>query len=494
MEQTYDYLIIGSGAGGSAAAYRLASAGKRVLLLEKGRELPRDGSTLDVDQVVRQGTFKSQETWVDSRGKRIVPEEYFNLGGKTKWYGAALLRFAPHEFKADDGYQCLPWPITYEELAPFYAEAEGLLEVNHFKIEPDLAVIVDALRQRSPSWRVEPLPLGLSSEILTHPEEARHFDGFASVRGLKSDAQNMLLNRVGNLPNLTVLTGHDVQALVGDAQVPERIAAVADQDGRLFRARTVLLAAGALHSPRLLQRYVELTGLAQRLPPGARLIGRNLKLHLLTAMISFSFARKRDMLRKTALLLNREFPHSSVQPLGFDGELIGTLMPGFVPRTLANALGRRAYGFFLQTEDGSSVDNRVSAGEERGGKAPRLDFDAARLPAARHEHQRLVRALQRQLFGAGYISVVKRIGVTGTAHVCGTLVAGNNPSTSVVDANGKVHGLENLYVVDGSVLPRSSRENPALTIYAWALRVAQRLTTLEHNHENNLAQRDTIRA
>jgi choline dehydrogenase-like flavoprotein len=55
------------------------------------------------------------------------------------------------------------------------------------------------------------------------------------------------------------------------------------------------------------------------------------------------------------------------------------------------------------------------------------------------------------------------------------LVTGSNPATSVVDAEGRVHGLENLYVVDGSVLPRSSRVNPALTIFAWALRVASRI-------------------
>ena len=57
------------------------------------------------------------------------PEEHFNLGGKTKWYGAALLRFAAHEFEADAAHQCRAWPIGYEELAPFYAEAEALLDV-----------------------------------------------------------------------------------------------------------------------------------------------------------------------------------------------------------------------------------------------------------------------------------------------------------------------------------------------------------------------------
>jgi choline dehydrogenase-like flavoprotein len=61
MNKNYDYLIIGSGAGGSAAAYALAKAGKSVLLLEKGESLPKDGSTLDIQQVLREGRFKSKE-------------------------------------------------------------------------------------------------------------------------------------------------------------------------------------------------------------------------------------------------------------------------------------------------------------------------------------------------------------------------------------------------------------------------------------------------
>jgi choline dehydrogenase-like flavoprotein len=70
---------------------------------------------------------------------------------------------------------------------------------------------------------------------------------------------------------------------------------------------------------------------------------------------------------------------------------------------------------------------------------------------------------------------VKPIGLPGTAHACGTLATGTDPQASVVDPTGRVHGLENLYVVDSSVLPRSSRLNPALTVYAWALRVADGL-------------------
>jgi choline dehydrogenase-like flavoprotein len=67
---------------------------------------------------------------------------------------------------------------------------------------------------------------------------------------------------------------------------------------------------------------------------------------------------------------------------------------------------------------------------------------------------------------------MKRTPVDNTAHACGTLMVGNDPMRSVVDRNGMVQGFANLYVADGSVMSRSGRVNPALTIYAWGLRLA----------------------
>ncbi|MBK8815921.1 MAG: GMC family oxidoreductase [Methylococcaceae bacterium] len=162
----YDYIIIGSGAGGSAAAYRLTKAGKQVLLVEKGKKLPKDGSTQDFHKVINQGIFKSKEPWLDKANKPFVPEEYFNLGGKTKWYGAALLRFDPAEFDADPDYQCLAWPIEYEDLAPYYDEVEKLLGVATFPIEPDLKIISDKIAKQNSGWFSAPLPLALSKSIL----------------------------------------------------------------------------------------------------------------------------------------------------------------------------------------------------------------------------------------------------------------------------------------------------------------------------------------
>jgi choline dehydrogenase-like flavoprotein len=469
--QRYDAIVIGSGAGGAAAAYKLALGGLRVLVLEKGNHLPTDGSTLDIQRVVHQGEFLSQESWLDGHGRRIVPEEHFNVGGKTKWYGAALLRFAEHEFAPDPAHDCHGWPLGLRELAPYYEEAERLLGVRIIDNEPNLTRILARLQRQSSGWRAQPMPMGLATDIAQHVTEAAHFDGFASAADLKGEAERSLLSRLKSRGNFSLLVNAEVAALLGSQAGPATVTGVRLTDGRSFTAPHVFLAAGALHSPRLLSSYLRRTGLDHTLPAAAH-VGRNLKLHLLTAMISLSALVKTDLIRKTTLLVNERFPHSSVQPLGFDHELIATLMPRVLPLTVRRLISRRAYGFFLQTEDGSDPRNRVQD-ELVSGSLPILDYDEQRLMPSAREHRAFTRALARGLARAGMVSFTRRIGINGTAHACGSLACGLSAADSVVDGDARVHGMQGLYVVDGSVLPRSSRVNPSLTIYAWGLRAGQ---------------------
>lgn len=473
-DQNYDVIIIGSGAGGSAAAYSLVKAGKRVLMLEKGSVLPDDGSTLDVNQVFKQGHFKNQQAWVDNQHRTLIPEEYYNVGGKTKWYGAALLRFEPHEFEQDTEFDCPGWPIDYAELEPYYAQAEQLLKITHFDNEAGLQQLIDRIVAADPDWRAELLPLGLKKDILNAIQETKHFDGFASPGAYKADAQSSLLAPIQKNPLFTLLTNKEVTAFLYDEDKPASIAGVCCTDGYSYHASRVILAAGAMTSPRLLQDYLRQSGLIKRLP-SASLVGANFKLHLNSALLAFSPFTNRDVLRKTAIFFNQTFPHSTVQCLGWlDGDMLATQLPAAVPKFLTNLMGARVRGFFVTTEDGSSTENRITAGNESDSR-PMLDYDLARLPASSSEHRAIIKAFSARLLRCGLISVSKPMGLTGTAHALGSLVMGKNPATSVVDANGKVHGIDNLYVADGSVLPRASRVNPALTIYAWALRLGQHL-------------------
>ena len=332
--------------------------------------------------------------------------------------------------------------MAYADLAPYYEQAEALLGVHRFEPEPDLRAIVGKLTRNGAGWNAQPLALALDPRIVEHPEEAAHFDAFASVRNLKADGQHALLERVQHLPNLTILTGQAVRDFVADPDRPERLVGVRAENGSEFRADSVLLAAGALHSPRLLQSYLTSSGLAERLPC-ARTVGRNYKCHLLSAMVAFSATPKTDLLRKTLLLLNERFPHSSIQPLGFDGELLSTLIPGFVPRWFARALGHRAYGFFLQTEDGSDPANRVIA-KTNGARYPQLDYDPARLPAALAEHRRLVRDFGRSLLKIGL------------------------PAAAQVDSAGR-HGARLRYAGGGPRSPRPRWWTPMARCTVWTI-------------------------
>ena len=294
------------------------------------------------------------------------------------------------------------------------------------------------------------------------------------MRGLKSDAEKCLLDRVRGKPNLTIATGKAVRALMAAPGSPARLSGVECEDGTRYEADAVMLAAGALHSPRLLQSYLEMSGLAERLP-AYRSVGRNYKFHVLTAMLALSHRPITDVLSKTLLLTHDAFPHSTLQTLGgsLARQILLTQAPGFVPSALVEPFAQRAVGLFLQTEDGSHPDQRVlppAAGRRRRRSTTirALARSACRAPAAHAHAAQSAGAAGLSAGDASHPAVRDRACVRHAGR-------GQRSDDSVVDAEGRVHGLDNLYVVDGSVLPRSSRVNPALTIYAWALRVASRL-------------------
>ena len=163
-----------------------------------------------------------------------------------------------------------------------------------------------------------------------------------------------------------------------------------------------------------------------------------------------------------------------MQCLGWiDGEILATQAPREMTGFLDKFLGKRAIGFFATTEDASSEQNRIISGGS-GGK-PIMDYSLDRMKKAEKEHKALIDAWIERLLHAGLVGFDKYMGMAGTAHALGSLVTGDDAKSSVVDPHGKVHGMENLYVGDGSPLPRASRVNPSLTIYAWGLRLGDHL-------------------
>jgi choline dehydrogenase-like flavoprotein len=123
---SFDVIGIGAGAGGLAAAYKLVAAGKRVLVIEKGRTVAAADNISRPDLLLSGFGHRCAETWLDAGGRPFLPNEYSNVGGKTKWYGAALLRMSPREFEPEPSYGALGWPVSYKEFAKHYAESESI--------------------------------------------------------------------------------------------------------------------------------------------------------------------------------------------------------------------------------------------------------------------------------------------------------------------------------------------------------------------------------
>ena len=128
----FDIIIIGSGAGGGTLAFKLAPSGKRILILERGGYLPREKQNWDTTEVFVKNRYVSKDTWYDKDNKAFQPGVHYFVGGATKMFGAALFRLRQQDFIAHrtaDGMTA-GWPIRYEDLEPYYTQAEQLYNVH----------------------------------------------------------------------------------------------------------------------------------------------------------------------------------------------------------------------------------------------------------------------------------------------------------------------------------------------------------------------------
>ena len=130
--ESYDLIIIGTGAGGGTLAYALADSGMRILLIERGDYLPQEPQNWQPRVVFDERRYKPDETWYGQDGKPFHPGVHYFVGGNTKVYGAALPRLRREDFGAleHEGGTSPAWPITYDELEPYYNRAEAIYRVH----------------------------------------------------------------------------------------------------------------------------------------------------------------------------------------------------------------------------------------------------------------------------------------------------------------------------------------------------------------------------
>jgi choline dehydrogenase-like flavoprotein len=490
--ERYDVIVIGSGAGGGTMAYALADSAARILIVERGDFIAQEDENWNPEAVWKQLRYRAHERWRDEHGREFRPYTHYNVGGNTKFWGSVLFRLRREDFHALQHMDGLSpaWPIDYDALAPYYEKAERLYQVHGelgtdptepahgpFPHEPiphadGMATIVKRLRQLG--LHPSPLPLGIRDGCLL----CNTCNSFACKIHAKSEADVCCVRPAVQHPNVELWTNARATRLLTDSSGGRVVAVDIERDGKIRRVESSLfiVACGAVNSAALLLRSASdkhPNGLAN----SSGLVGRRYMAHLATMMQGFHpFKRNATVFQKTVAINDfyfrgprTTFPLGHIQSQGrTHGVMAQTVVPQ-VPLPCYEWWVARGVDWLAMSEDLPNLDNRVTVDPD--GRI-RLTYRPNNLKA----HRMLVKEAKRILRQLGFwIVMTHSHGRTNTTHQCGTIVFGTNPRESVLDPYCRSHDIANLFVVDASFFPSSAAVNPALTIAAQALRVADHI-------------------
>ncbi|MEP6669026.1 MAG: GMC family oxidoreductase [Chthoniobacter sp.] len=512
----YDFIIIGTGAGGGTLAWKLAPSGKRILIIERGTYVPREKDNWNSRAVNAEGKYNTKESWRDVDGKPMHPHTNYYVGGNTKFYGAALFRLREEDFGEirHHGGVSPAWPISYDDLEPYYAQAEQLYHVHGVAGEDP-----------TEPWRSSPYPyqpvsherrIQLLSEdfaaeglhpfhtplgVMLDESDPRRSpcircntcDGFPCLINAKADAQVCAVDPALECPNVTLMTEAKVTRLETSASGREVTGVLVERRGTTERysAEIVIVAGGAINSAALLLRSAN-DRHPQGLANGSGVVGRHYMGHTNSVLMALSKCENPTIFQKTLSLNDYylasdawEFPMGHISFVGkLDGDTLRGGAPAIAPGWTLELMGKHSIDFWLTSEDLPDPNNRVTLDREG-------NIVLAYTPNNEAGHKRLIKKLEHLLSAqrkcphhghechqgvfARNLYLGQRIPLAGVAHQNGTIRFGADPQTSALDVNCQAHEVDNLYVVDGSFFPSSAAVNPGLTIMANALRVGQHL-------------------
>ncbi|MFM9135298.1 MAG: GMC oxidoreductase [bacterium] len=481
-----DVVVVGSGMGGGTFAWALAQRGIDVLVLERGQRLPKEPQNTSPEAVFVQRRYKPDDTWYAEDGTPFAPGVHYVVGGNTKVYGSSLPRLRERDFEetAYPSGVSPAWPFTYADLEPYYAAAERLYNVHGtpgefepwrsapypypaLEHEPYVAETLARLRAQG----LHPTTTAMGVDLRPGGACIRcgTCDGFPCRWDAKSDAEVCALDPAVATGRVRLVTGAYVDRLETDAsgRVVRAVGALEGEPLEVTGGRFVL-AAGAANSAALLLR----SGVAN----SSGLVGRRYMVHNNTHIAAIDPRRTNDVVfQKTACVndfyddMGDGYPGGTLQLIG---KVQASMMKTHVtraPLSVLKPMAARSMEWLVMTEDTPDPVNQV-----RVDSSGRIRVAWQRTNYDRHE---LLLAKAREVLKrAGYVAVFEqRFDISMNSHMCGTAVAGEDPSASVVDARCRSHDVANLYVVDSSFFPSSGAQNPALTIADKALRVAEQV-------------------
>ena len=530
-----DICIVGTGAAGISMALGLSGRGLKLLVLESGR-LEHDDSA----QALYQGSVADEKL-------HSPPDKYRHrrFGGSTAIWGGRCMPFDPIDFEARDFVPLSGWPITRETLAPFYPEANRLVEAGAFEYEAETAFGPDA----------PPMIRGFTSERVS-TEGIERFSCPTNFAARYSE-------RLAAAPDITLLTGANCTGIrlcadggrVGSLDI-------STLDGNRFSvvAADVVLAVGGLETARLLlasrdvapagvgnendvvgryymchiagnvgkltvqgptsnvrhgyevspdgvycRRRLSLTAAEQlrigaanmvarlhfpRITDPAHRSGVLSGLFLARGLISYEYGKRlKDGAPPTPAVVARHVWNVLTGPV----DTLVFLWHWVTRRTLAERkfpsviLRNKSNQFSLEVhgEQAPLADSRVTLTDDVDALGmPRIRVDWRYDPSDIESVRKTLDVFAEEFARSGVARFeydgerleedLTRFGAYGGHHV-GTARMGTDPATSVVDADCRVHSVNNLFIAGSAVFPTSSQANPTLTLVALSLRLAAHL-------------------
>jgi choline dehydrogenase-like flavoprotein len=437
---------------------------------------------------------------------------HYFVGGATKMFGAALYRLRKEDFgelRHHDGISPA-WPISYDELEPYYARAEQMYHVHGLRgrdpteppasgpypcppvsNEPRIQQLFDNLTAAGYHPFPAPCAVMLDEQNMAYSTciRCQTCDGFPCLVHAKSDAETVAVRPAVEFPNVTLLRNAKALKLHTNANGTAVTEVVADVAGQrdVFRGDIVVVSCGAANSAKLLLMSANdkhPKGLAN----GSDQVGRNYMFHNSQAVLAISLEPNPTIFQKTIALNDFyfgmdgfEYPMGNIQ---MTGKSLGPMYRGekpletaLLPMGLLDNLARHAVDFWLTTEDLPDPENRVTVNQAG-------NLTLSYTPNNQVARQKLYDKLKSMLSVLGMhphhliprdIYMKTDIPIAGCAHQAGTCRFGADPKTSVLDVNCKAHELDNLYVVDTSFFVSIGAVNPSLTAIANSIRVSDQL-------------------
>jgi choline dehydrogenase-like flavoprotein len=531
-------VIVGSGAGGGVVAKELSSVGLRVVVLERGKwysaaDCRKDDLHNQRTTVLGNGFGPEEDgnprVLVDERGQHVLdPSDpgYSNnaacVGGGTFSYGAMAWRFMEKDFRmrttygAVEGSTLDDWPITYDDLEPYYEKAEWEMGVsgddtnNIFKGPrkkplpmPPLAPNKEYQVLQPAAKRLGLHPFDIPMLRNTVPYNGRRSCmrcrwcvGFACELDARTGTHNTVIPTALATGNCELRTGCMTREILLDERGRARGVAYFDAEGRLQEqtADLVIVCGGAIESARLLlntRHRLFPNGLGNRYD----WVGRNLQSHTYTGAIGLFDFETYDDLGPGAAIAICDYNHGNPGLAGggmLANEFIRLpyqfmgLVPPWVARwgpehkEFVRTAYKRTISVMGPVQEMPLFDSRVQVDPKI---KDRWGIPVARLSGGKHPHtieiaRFVVGKAENWLKEAGATNIWRRLpgkGLSGGQHQAGTCRMGNDPKTSVVDRDCRIHDVDNVYVIDASNHVTNGGFNPALTIMANAYRASAHL-------------------